>query len=134
MFAATWKPIVATLSYVFMSASDDAVFTRVLAGFQQCAQIASRYGITEAMDRIVYCLSNISTLAPEVPPSTSLNTEVQVEKKSVMVSETAVRFGRDDRAQLGTLVLFRVLNGNEAAVRGGWAYVSDFFSPDIDTS
>ncbi|EON60989.1 hypothetical protein W97_00199 [Coniosporium apollinis CBS 100218] len=123
MFAATWKPIVATLSYVFMSASDDAVFTRVLAGFQQCAQIASRYGITEAMDRIVYCLSNISTLAPEVPPSTSLNTEVQVEKKSVMVSETAVRFGRDDRAQLATLVLFRVLNGNEAAVRGGWAYI-----------
>lgn len=131
MFAATWKPIVATLSYVFMSASDDAVFTRVLAGFQQCAQIASRYGITEAMDRIVYCLSNISTLAPEVPPSTSLNTEVQVEKKSVMVSETAVRFGRDDRAQLATLVLFRVLNGNEAAVRDGWAYVSDHSVPAI---
>ncbi|KAF2838962.1 cytohesin-2 [Patellaria atrata CBS 101060] len=120
MFAATWKPIVATLSFVFMSASEDAVYSRVIAAFNQCAQIASRYGLTECLDRIVNSLSYISTLAPETPASTSLNTEVQVEKKSVMVSETAVRFGRDDRAQLATVVLFGVVHNNELAVRDGW--------------
>lgn len=123
MFAATWRPIVATLSYVFMSASDDAVFSRVVQGFDQCAQIAAKYGLTEALDRIVYCLASISTLATETPPSTSLNTEVQVGKKAVMVSELAVKFGRDFRAQLATVVLFRVLTGNEATVAQSWKYV-----------
>ncbi|KAK2792707.1 GDP/GTP exchange factor for ARF [Onygenales sp. PD_12] len=120
MFEATWRPVVATLSYVFMSASDDAVFSRVVIGFDQCAKIASRYQLTEALDRIIFCLSSISTLASDPPPNTSLNTEVQAGKKSVMVSELAVKLGRDFRAQLATVVLFRVLTGNEAIVRDGW--------------
>ncbi|KAH9882098.1 hypothetical protein J1614_001270 [Plenodomus biglobosus] len=123
MFAATWKPIVATLSYVFMSATDDAVFSRVVLGFDQCAQIAAKYKLTDALDRIISCLAYISTLAPDVPPSTSLNTEVQADKKSVMVSETAVRFGRDGRAQLATVVLFQVIKGNEASIRDGWNHL-----------
>ncbi|KIY01740.1 uncharacterized protein Z520_01878 [Fonsecaea multimorphosa CBS 102226] len=123
MFKATWKPIVATLCYVFMSASDDAVFSRVVVGFDQCAQIAAKYGITEAFDRIVYSVSHISGLAAEVPPSTSLNTEVQVGKKRIMVSEMAVRLGRDFRAQLSTVLLFRILQGHEDAVGETWIYV-----------
>ncbi|PGH26999.1 hypothetical protein AJ80_01383 [Polytolypa hystricis UAMH7299] len=124
MFKATWRPVVATLSYVFMSATDDAVFSRVVIGFDQCAKIASKYGITEALDRIIFCLSSISTLASDNPPNTSLNTEVQAGKKSVMVSELAVKLGRDFRAQLATVVLFRVLLGNEAVVRQGWNHVT----------
>lgn len=123
MFEATWKPVVATLSYVFMSASDDAVYSRVVMGFDQCAQIAAKYGLTEVFDRIIFCLASISTLATDSPPSTSLNTEVQAGKKSVMVSELAVKFGRDFRAQLATVVLFRVLCGNESVCRRSWTYV-----------
>jgi brefeldin A-resistance guanine nucleotide exchange factor 1 len=124
MFALTWKPIVATLSYVFMSASDDVVFSRVVTGFDQCAQIAAKYSLTDAMDHIIFCLSNISTLAAGTTPDTSLNTEVQANEKSVMVSEMAVKFGRDDRAQLATIVLSRVVEGNEDTVRHGWDHVS----------
>lgn len=123
MFAATWKPVIATLSYVFMSASDDAVYSRVVMGFDQCAQIAAKYRLTEAFDRIIFCLASISTLATDRPPGTSLNTEVQAGKKSVMVSELAVKFGRDFRAQLATVVLFRVLAGNESVLRHSWKYV-----------
>jgi brefeldin A-resistance guanine nucleotide exchange factor 1 len=107
-----------------MSATDDAVFSRVVTGFDQCAQIAAKHQLSDALDRIISCLSYISTLAPDLPPSTTLNTEVQVEKKSVMVSETAVRFGRDGRAQLATVVLFQVIKGNEASIRDGWNHVS----------
>jgi golgi-specific brefeldin A-resistance guanine nucleotide exchange factor 1 len=124
MFLATWKPIVATLAYVFMSATDDAVFSRVVAGFDHCARIAAKNGLNECLDTIISRLAYISSLAPSVPPSTALNTEVQVDKKSVMVSETAVRFGRDDRAQMATVVLFRVINGNEPVIREGWEMVS----------
>ncbi|KAK6332364.1 GDP/GTP exchange factor for ARF [Orbilia brochopaga] len=123
MFAATWKPIVATLSYVFMSATDDAVFTRVITGFDQVAKIAAKYKLHECLDRVIRCLSLISTLATESPPSTKLNTEVQVNDNSVMVSEMAVRFGRDFKAQLATVVLFRIITGKEAVIREGWNQV-----------
>jgi brefeldin A-resistance guanine nucleotide exchange factor 1 len=123
MFYATWKPIVATLSYVFMSATDDAVFSRVITGFDQCAQIAAKYGLGECFDQIVFSLSYMSTLAAGTTPDTSLNTEVQANDRSVMVSELAVKLGKDDRAQLATIVLFKILSGNEATVRNGWDHI-----------
>ena len=124
MFRATWKPIIATLSYVFMSASDDAVFSRVILGFDQCAQIAARYGVTEALDHLVFCLSNMSSLSSTLAANTSLNTEVQAEKKTIMVSELAVKFGRDYKAQLACTVLFRLMPGKEHSIYTGWKYVS----------
>ncbi|KAL8765404.1 MAG: hypothetical protein Q9209_007510 [Squamulea sp. 1 TL-2023] len=124
MFQATWKPIVATLSYVFMSASEDVVFPRINTGFLQCAQIAARYGVTEALDRIVYCLSSMSTIALDRPWSTSLNTKVQRGKDSVMVSELAVKLGGNFRAKLATYVLFHnVVRGNVTEIRTGWKYI-----------
>ncbi|KAI9842635.1 MAG: GDP/GTP exchange factor for ARF [Sclerophora amabilis] len=127
MFAATWKPIIATLSYVFMSASDDAVFSRVVTGFNQCARIFAHYGMTDALDHVIYCLSSISTLVQDEKPNTALNTEVQVQENRVMVSEMAVKFGRDFKAQLATVVLFRVVTANEAVVRNGWNYIVDIW-------
>jgi brefeldin A-resistance guanine nucleotide exchange factor 1 len=124
MFAATWKPVVATLSYVFMSATDDVVFSRVITGFNQCAQIAAKYGLTEAVDQVVYCLSYITSLATDTPSNTKLNTEIQVGENSVMVSELAVKFGRDAKAQLATVVLFRVVTGSEATICDSWRHVS----------
>lgn len=123
MFEATWQPVVATLNYVFMSATDDAVFHRVTAGYLQCAQIAAKYGVYDCLDRIVVSLSQISGLATETPPSTALNTEVQVSGKSVMVSKFAVDFGREQRAQMAALVLFRSIRGQESAIRQGWQYI-----------
>lgn len=123
MFSATWKPIVATLSYVFMSASDDAVFSRVVAGFDQCAQIAAAYSLIDALDHIVFCLSSITTLASDTPSNTTLNTEVQAGKKRVMVSELAVKLGRDFKAQLSCVVVFGVILGNESKIKNGWNHV-----------
>ncbi|KAI9796920.1 MAG: hypothetical protein M1825_006284 [Sarcosagium campestre] len=123
MFAATWRPIVATLSYVFLSASDDASFSRVVSGFGQCAQIAARYSLTEALDHIIFSLGTISSLASGAPPNTALNTEVQVGEERIMVSELAVKFGRDFKARLATVVLFRVVLGNEAVIRKGWDHI-----------
>ncbi|TDZ17365.1 Uncharacterized protein Cob_v009713 [Colletotrichum orbiculare MAFF 240422] len=124
MFASTWLPIVSTLSYVFMSTTDDAVFARVITGFDECARIAAKYRNGEALDQIVYSLSHMTTLATQTPYNTSLNTEVQAGESSVMVSELAVKLGRDFRAQLATLVLFRVVTGNEHLIRNGWNFIT----------
>ena len=121
MFQSTWKPVVATLAYVFMSASEDAVYHRVVTGFDQCAKIAAKYGISQCLDRIVRCLSSMSTIASPESSNISLNTEVQVNQRSIMVSELAVRFGRDYKAQLATVILFRgVVAGSETCIRSGW--------------
>ncbi|PKS11595.1 hypothetical protein jhhlp_003360 [Lomentospora prolificans] len=123
LFASTWKPVVSTLSYVFMSATDDTVFARVVTGFDECARIAARYGLVDALDQIVHSLSYMTTIATSVPFNTGLNTEVQAGDNSVMVSELAVKLGRDFRAQLATLVLFRVVSGNEHIIKDGWKYI-----------
>lgn len=133
MFRATWRPIVATLSYVFMSASEDVVFPRINTGFLQCAQIAATYGVTEALDRIVFCLSSISTVAQDRPWNTALNTKVQRGKESVMVSELAVKLGGNFRAKLATYVLFQyVVRGNVKEIRSGWKHVSQRYSNSQD--
>nr|XP_036583330.1 Sec7 domain-containing protein [Colletotrichum truncatum]KAF6792306.1 Sec7 domain-containing protein [Colletotrichum truncatum] len=124
MFASTWRPIVSTLSYVFMSATDDAVFARIVTGFDECARIAAKYKNGDALDQIIYSLGHMTTLATETPFNTSLNTEVQAGESSVMVSELAVKLGRDFRAQLATLVLFRVVTGNEHLINNGWKFIS----------
>jgi len=120
MFGATWRPIVATLNYVFLSATDDTVFQRIIAGYDQCARIAAKHNISDCLDHIVLSLSKMCTLAIDTPPSTALNTEVQSNGKSIMVSKFAVDFGRETKAQLATLVLFRIINGHEGVIREGW--------------
>ena len=134
MFTATWRPIVATLNYVFVSATEDAVFQRVISGYYQCAQIAARHQISACLDSIISSLSKISGLATGSPPSTSLNTEVQASGKSLMVSKFAVDFGRDSKAGLATLVLFIIINGNEGAIREGWTEVSINDPASLDES
>lgn len=124
MFDATWKPVLAALSYVFMSATEDAVFERVILGFEQCAEIAAKYNLTHILDHIVFCLSTISSLSVETLPSTALNTEVSVRKRKVMVSEMAVKFGRHPKAQLAAIVLFKgVVAGNEGKLSDGWTHL-----------
>ncbi|KAF2721574.1 Sec7-domain-containing protein [Polychaeton citri CBS 116435] len=124
LFTATWRPIVSTLNYVFCSATEDTVFQRVIQGYQQCALIAAKYDIHECLDQIIWSLSHISRLAIEGNQDTKLNTEVQASHgRSIMVSKFAVDFGRDNRAELATLVLFRIMNGNEGAIRDGWGQI-----------
>lgn len=128
IFAVTWRPIVSTLAYVFMSATDDAVFGRIITGFDECARIATKYGNRDALDHIVYSLSHMTTLAGDKNFSTTLNTEVQAGENRVMVSELAVKLGRDFRAQLALLVLFRVVTGSEGAIQNGWEHIVRIWS------
>lgn len=128
MFRATWQPLVATLTFVFQSASDDAVFSRVIGGLSQCARIASHYGVTEVMDQIVSSLAKLTLLAAEEIPSIQNNTTVEVDSQKVTVSELGIAFGREFKAQLAMVILFRICNGNENTIREGWTYMFDIFS------
>ncbi|BFZ56646.1 GDP/GTP exchange factor for ARF [Savitreella phatthalungensis] len=128
MFEATWRPLVATLTFVFASATDDAVFSRVMAGLHQCAEIAAGYNNTEAIDRIVASLARLTPLAADQLPGIGRNTSVEVDSQRVTVSDLSVAFGRDFKAQLATVLLFRICQGNLHVLRQGWRHLSDIFA------
>ena len=130
MFAATWRPVVSTLSYVFASATDDTVFNRVITGLDQCARISARYGLNEVLDQIILGLAKVCTFAGEDVPGTKLNVDVIIDENTVTVSELAVRFGRDFTGQLATVVLFSLCEGKENEIRAGWKHVN---APSLET-
>ncbi|ORY81572.1 hypothetical protein BCR37DRAFT_48410 [Protomyces lactucae-debilis] len=127
MFEATWRPLITTLTFVFTSATDDAVFSRLIGGLSQCASIAARYGLHDAMDQIIHALSRLTLFTSGKLPSTQRNLCVDVDGQSVTVSELGVAFGREFKAQLATVILFRICDGNERVIRDSWEALFDIF-------
>lgn len=126
LFELAWKPIVSTLSYIFATATEDTVFSRVLAGFDHVAQLSTQYEVPGVIDQIIYSLGKISTLTYgdlSVPPSTielilddEPNSDSEQEKavvssskpEKITISDLSIQFGEDFKAQLASVVLFRL--------------------------
>src|SRR2546430_12612746 len=91
----TLFPYTTLFRSVFMSATDDAVFTRIVTGFDECARIASAYGITEALDEIVFCLSHMTISSrrseehtSELQSQSNLVCRLLLEKKKIYTRVT----------------------------------------------
>lgn len=120
MFESTWQPVVTMLSYIFATATDDSVFSRVITGFDLVAKIAGHYQIPGVLDQVAMSLSKISTMAfggLETPTST---VEMQLEKDKIIVSDLSVQFGLDFKAQLASVVLFRLAKANMMIIEDCW--------------
>ena len=123
MFELTWKPAVTTLAYIFATASEDAVFARVITGIDQAATLALQYDTPGVHDHIVSALCKISTLSfgdLAVPNST---VQVQIEKKKLAVSDLSIQFGSDYKAQLAAMVMYRVAGDGTRLHRSAWEEV-----------
>lgn len=120
MFKSTWKPVVTMLAYVFATATDDAVFSRVITGFDHIAKIAQHYQIPGVLDQISSALCKISTLSfgnLSIPTS---NVQMQIEKDKVTVSDLSIQFGHDFKAQLAAMVLFRLTKADTESLTDSW--------------
>lgn len=120
MFESTWQPVATMLSYVFATATDETVFSRVITGFDHLAKIAAHYQISGVLDQISTALCKISTLSVgnlSLPQSTI---EMQLETEKVVVSDLSVQFGMDFKAQLATVVMFKLLKNNMMAIKDSW--------------
>lgn len=144
MFECIWKPIVTTLSYVFYTATDDTVFSRVLTAFNQIAKIASHYDMPQVIDRIAECLAKISGLAASdgsAPSNKAVIKRIEHgEVQSVSVSDLTVAFGSDAKAQMAAVTLFRIVDLAPTMTTEGWAtiirilsnlYLHDLINPVI---
>lgn len=129
VFDICWKPIVTTLSYVFATATDDMVFSRLIIALNQMAQLGAAYQTHGAIDHIIACLSWISTLPAGdfTLPTNNLEVEIVSDDKqtstSVTVSDLSVSFGGDFKAQMATVTLFRVASSCIDFIETGWQYL-----------
>lgn len=120
MFQSTWKPVVTMLSYVFATATEDAIFSRVITGFDHIAKIANYYQIPGVLDQISTSLCKISTLSVgdlSVPDSTI---QIQIENDKVYVSNLSTQFGQDLKAQFAAVVMFRLAGADTKSLSNSW--------------
>lgn len=115
VFANSWRPIVSTLSFIFATATDDVVFSRVITGFRQAASLAAKFELQPAFDHIVRCLAKISTLASGdlVVPKTNLCVAIYRDDGTtydVIVSDLSSPFGSDLKAQMASITMFKIFS------------------------
>jgi hypothetical protein len=67
IFAGVWRPLVASLSVIYDTASDGPILVKAAAGFELCARSGCRFGMSDAVDSAVVALCRFSTLF--APPS-----------------------------------------------------------------
>ena len=113
-----------TLFLVFGEASDDHVITRIMLAVDKCANICLHYLLKSHYELLVEMLCKcthlldssirvpVETLDDDLRESIPL-TQVTIEDgddtKTITVGTLSVWFGRDFKAQISTVVLFRLL-------------------------
>ncbi|CAH7684938.1 hypothetical protein PPACK8108_LOCUS19385 [Phakopsora pachyrhizi] len=122
MFEASWRPIVSALSYAFTHFNDDYMIQRIIAGFQQCATLASRFQLTDVFDETVAELAQITDLVPRMSSEVNFPT-VKADGQTLTISPLSIQFGKKFKAQLATVVLFTVGSTDGSAMRKGWLYI-----------
>ncbi|OBA14432.1 uncharacterized protein OGAPODRAFT_42654, partial [Ogataea polymorpha] len=132
LFEKTSKYIVSTLVTMFDDATHDSVVTRMISSVEKCAAIASYFGMKDLVDQIIEIVAHLTTLTGVKPSEFALEsreslpiTELKLEKENetITVSYLSVLFGRDFRAQLSTLVLFRILKKSNFRVSKHWDFL-----------
>ncbi|KAG7772507.1 hypothetical protein KL930_005289 [Ogataea haglerorum] len=132
LFEKTSKYIVSTLVTMFDDATHDSVVTRMISTVEKCAAIASYFGMRDLVDHIIEIVAHLTTLTGVKPSEFALEsreslpiTELRLEKENetITVSYLSVLFGRDFRAQLSTLVLFRILKKSNFRVSKHWDFL-----------
>lgn len=122
MFEVSWRPIVSSLSYAFTHFNDDFMLQRIVAGFQQCATLASRFGLSDVFDETVAALARITDLIHQPSPEVNFPT-IPADGQTLTISPLSIRFGKNFKAQLAAVVLFTVASTDGIAMRRGWTYI-----------
>nr|ODN87173.1 Sec7 domain-containing protein [Cryptococcus depauperatus CBS 7841] len=130
IFKLSWRPLISSIAYAFtMSPSDEHIIQKCITGFRQTALLAVHYHLPEVIDTIVQSLSSATGLLDETKEGYQMANHPVIEKEgqTLTVSPLSIRFGESYRAQLATVVLFTIANGNGSAIREGWLQIFEMF-------
>ena len=121
VFARSWRPVVAALAHAFSTFQDEHLLERSIAGFRQCAALASTFGMVELFDFMVKTLAGATGLLNDsIAQGPINNATIEVEGQKVTVSPLSVHFGVNFKGQMAAVVLFTIANGNGDAMRASW--------------
>lgn len=131
LFQTAMDKIIHTLVSVFNSASDDHVITHLMASIDKCANICMYSDHADAIDSLIGLLAELTLLTKKEYRSGVYDenmreeipiTQLKIDKKDdpITVSEMAVFFGRDFKAQISTVVLFRLVKKTGCKVTASW--------------
>ncbi|CDO95118.1 unnamed protein product [Kluyveromyces dobzhanskii CBS 2104] len=120
IFESVGSSIIETLFKIFEIASDDHIATRMLTTLDKCSKLASLFGLGEIYNNIITTMVKFTTLTGERKPTDDVyvdeipvvQIDVEDSKESIVVSNAAIMLGNDFKAQLSTVVLFRILRQN----------------------
>lgn len=120
LFESTWQPIATMLSYVFATATDDTVFSRVIKAFEDIARISQRYHVPEALDQVLSSLCKVASVSEEdlhVPTDT---VQIKVETRDITVSKASTQLGNSFGSQMALVLLFQLSAGKIALLKSCW--------------
>ncbi|OBA24087.1 Sec7-domain-containing protein [Metschnikowia bicuspidata var. bicuspidata NRRL YB-4993] len=131
LFESVVKKVVSTLIQVFKEASDDSIITKLMSSIDKCANICIIYNLEPAANHMINLLSKLTTLCHDStlksPEDDQFRVEIpitqlKIEQKPdpITVSELSVYFGKDFKAQLSTVVLFRLIKKPNCRVSDSW--------------
>lgn len=133
LFGKHCKNLISTFVVMFDDATHDSVITKMMSTVEKCAAIAIHFDMFDIVDSLIEITSHLSTLTGvkksefavetrDILPVIELSNEKEGED-SLYVSDLSTLFGRDYRAQLSLIVLFRILKRSNYKVTKGWYYL-----------
>lgn len=98
---------------------------RVIGGFRQVSELASRYDLPEVFDFTIRSLARTTGLTSTLDVINASFPLANVEGgQTVTVSPLSIRFGTNFKAQLAAVVLCSVARNHASKVRSAWTEVS----------
>lgn len=133
LFEKHCQDLISSFIVMFDDATHDSIVTKMMSTVEKCAAIAIYFGIDDIVDQIVEMTAHLSTLTGvkkseylvdnrDILPIIEMDTNVREGEDTVFVSDLAVLFGRDYRAQLSMIILFRIMKRSKYKVTKGWFY------------
>ncbi|XP_030628430.1 Golgi-specific brefeldin A-resistance guanine nucleotide exchange factor 1 isoform X3 [Chanos chanos] len=107
LFAMTWGPTIAALSYVFDKSLDDTIIQKAITGFRKCAMISAHYGFSDVFDNLIISLCKFTTLSSE------------------SVENLPTVFGSNGKAQIAAKTVFKLAHRHGDILREGWKNIMD---------
>lgn len=122
--------LIDTLIQVFKEATDDHVITRLMSSIDKCVNICLFYHVDLSIAKLIGLLADLTMLTTKQYRIKSEDgvresipvTQIKIDKKedAITVSDMSVWFGRDFKAQISTVVLFRLIKKTDCKITDSW--------------
>ncbi|NWY56676.1 GBF1 factor, partial [Chionis minor] len=107
LFAMTWGPTIAALSYVFDKSLEETIIQKAISGFRKCAMISAHYGLSDVFDNLIISLCKFTALSSE------------------SIENLPTVFGSNPKAHIAAKTVFHLAHRHGDILREGWKNIME---------